>query len=141
MGGISKPATPTRVYDKGERRFKHVGKGDQPYIEFDPGQPRRWIGKCPTSHTDADRAKLLGEAIEAPNDSSELDFAKTLYVVDDGAIYEAQSSDWGVSYHGYPYRGRMGHKLLEELRAMAKKKQCLGQFETWVKEHIELHGQ
>jgi hypothetical protein len=41
--------SPPRRYDKGERRFKHVGSGNDPIIEFSKVNPRIWIGKCPAT--------------------------------------------------------------------------------------------
>lgn len=79
-----------RRYDKGERRFKHVGKGAHPVIEFDDSEPRKWIGKCPSTLSEADRTTLLNEAIGAPNGDRELSVPKRLYVVHEGAIYEAK---------------------------------------------------
>src|SRR5271166_6437308 len=62
-----KPTFAEREYDKGERRFKHVGKGPKPYIEFDARQPRKWVGKCPDSIPDSKKKELLNRAIAAPN--------------------------------------------------------------------------
>lgn len=129
-----------RRYDKGERRFKHVGKGPTAVIEFDARDPQKWVGKCPSTISEEDRARLLNEAIAVSNGDRELPVAKKLYVVHEGAIYEAQTSDHGWSYHGYPYRGRLSGTILDELSAMAKKEGCSDQFEDWVKKHIVRHG-
>lgn len=136
------PTTPhDRRYDKGERRFKHVSRGRDPIIEFDNSDPKKWVGKCPSILSEADRNLLLTEAIPAPNGDRELAVPKKLYAVHDGAIYEAQTSDHGRSYHGYPYRGKLSRSLLEKLRTMADKKDSLSSFDAWVKKHIVLHGQ
>lgn len=129
-----------RQYDKGERRFKHVGKGSQPTIEFDNHDPKKWIGKCPSTLSQSDRERLLNEAVAAPNGDRELDVPKRLYVVHEGAIYEAQTSDHGRSYHGYPYKGKLSSAIIEALREMAGRKGCLTEFEDWIKAYIELHG-
>jgi hypothetical protein len=131
---------PARQYDKGERRFKHVGTGRSPVIAFERGDPKMWIGKCPSTLTQPDREVLLNEAIAASNGDRELAPPKKLYVVHEGAIYEAQTSDRGRSYHGYPYRGKLSPSLISALRAMAKRKNCLEAFEQWLKDHIEPHG-
>jgi hypothetical protein len=52
-----------RLYDKGERRFKHVGRGKEPVIEFDDSQPKKWVGKCPSTLSEEDQSNLLNEAI------------------------------------------------------------------------------
>ncbi len=129
-----------RKYDKGERRFKHVSNGPEPVIEFDDNNPKKWIGKCPNTITDVERRRLLNEAIGAPNGDRELDVPKRLYVVHEGAIYEAQTSDHGMSYHGYPYKGKLSREIVGRLSAMADRKGCAPAFEKWMKAHIELHG-
>jgi hypothetical protein len=37
---------------------------------------------------------------------------------------------------GSPYRGRLSNQLVEQLRTMARNKNCLDGFEKWVKTHI-----
>ncbi len=68
-------------YDKGERRFKHVGKGAHPVFEFHDSEPKTWVGKCPSTLSERDRTKLLNEAIGAPNCDRHLPVPKKLYVV------------------------------------------------------------
>lgn len=129
-----------RRYDKGERRYKHVGRGVEPEIEFVPGNPRMWIGKCPATLTADDHHRLVNEAIPGSNGDRDIPFPKKLYTVDGGTIYEAQTSDRGVSYHGYPYRGKIATNLIKDLRKIALDKKCAEEFDTWVKQHIEVHG-
>jgi hypothetical protein len=128
---------PTRKYDKGERRFKHEGRESEPTIYFERSRPRRWIGKCPAGMSAELCWKLLNEAISAPVEGQEIDYPKYLYVVHNGAIYEARTSDCGISYHGYPYRGRLSKAIIVELRRMARQKDCLEAFEAWIAQHIE----
>jgi hypothetical protein len=129
-----------RAYDKGERRFKHVGKGPKPYIEFDARQPRKWVGKCPDAIPDSKKKELLNRAIAAPNGDRDVDFVKRLHVVHEGAIYEAQTSDAGRSYHAYPYKGRLSSSLLRELEEMAIEEGTVQGFRDWVGKHIEVGG-
>ena len=129
-----------RTDDKGERRFKHVGKGPKPTIEFDERQPRKWIGKCPDTIPDARKKELLDAAIAAPIGDRDVDYAKQLYVVHEGAIYEAQTSDAGRSYHAYPYKGRLSRNLLRELEAMATRDNTVQAFEDWVSLYIDIGG-
>ena len=129
-----------RRYDKGERRYKHVGRGEAPEIEFVSGNPRMWVGKCPATLTSDDHLRLVNEAIPGSNGDRELPFPKKLYVVHGGAIYEGQTTDRGKSYHGYPYRGKLARGLIDALRDTAFKKGCEKEFDTWVKRHIEVHG-
>lgn len=132
--------SPSRRYDKGERRFKHVGSGNEPIIEFSKDNPRLWIGKCPATLQAKDHVRLVNEAIAGNNGDREISFPKKIYAVHEGAIYEAQTTDRGFSYHGYPYRGRLARSLIEALRAVAARKGCQDAFDRWTKEHIEPHG-
>jgi len=125
------------AYDKGEKRYKHEWAGTQPTIQFDGRNPKKWIGKCPAGMNAELRTQLLNEAIPAPPGDREIDYVKYVYVVHEGAIYEGRTSDHGQSYHGYPFRGKLSIGLIEALREMATTKNCLRQFEYWVKEHIE----
>jgi hypothetical protein len=129
-----------RRYDKGERRFKHVGKGPEPTIEFDDRNLKKWVGKCPSTLSPEDRERLLNEAIAAPNGDRELPLPKNLYVVHEGAIDEAQTSDRGRTYHGYPYKGKLARRILEALAKMAAEKGCSDAFAAWVRKNIEKHG-
>ena len=140
---MSTEAEPKRRYDKGERRLKHVGKGPLPTIEIDDDNPKKVVGKCPSPKylDDATRDALLDAAIAAPNGDRELTAPKKLYVVHEGAIYEAQTSDGGVSYHGYPFKGKLSRPLLTRLEEMAKKRGCLEGFNDWVRKNIERHGE
>jgi len=137
---VESKSAPERRYDKGERRHKHVGRGSEPEIEFVPGNPRMWIGKCPATFAPDDHIRLVNEAIPESNGDRELPFPKKLYAVHAGAIYEGQTSDRGKSYHGYPYRGKLAGSLLDTLRGVAVEKGCEKEFEFWVKRHIEVHG-
>ena len=69
-----------------------------------------------------------------------MDFVKRLYVVHEGAIYEAQTSDAGRSYHAYPYKGRLSNSLLLELEEMATNEGTVQGFRDWVGKHIEVGG-
>jgi hypothetical protein len=129
-----------RRYDKGERRFKHVGKGSKPSIQFDEREPRRWVGKCPENIPDAQKQALLDRAVAAPNGDREAAYPKLLYVVHDGAIYQAQTSDGGRSYHGYPYKGRLSRPLLRTLEAMSVSEGTAAAFRRWVEDYIEVSG-
>jgi hypothetical protein len=131
--------SPSRKYEKGVRRFKHVGTGPEPLIAFDRGNPRMWIGKCPSTLGEGHRETLLNEAIAASNGDRDLTPPKKVYVVHEGAIYRPKRASGG-SYHGYPYRGKLPSPLISALRAMAVRKNCSEEFEEWLRDHIEPHG-
>ncbi len=117
-----------------------MGRGDAPAIEFVPGNPRMWIGKCPPTLTADVLDRLINESIPGSNGDRELPFPKKLYTVHDGAIYEGQTSDQGTSYHGYPYRGKLARGLIKALRDIAVEKGCVVEFDTWVNQHITISG-
>lgn len=87
---------------------------------------------------DEHKLTLLERAIPyLTNPPYSLDFPKRLFVVDDdGTIYAGQTSEAGKSYHGYPYAGPMGPRLLRGLREQAQRLNCEAQFNKWVKAHI-----
>ena len=126
-----------RKYDKGEKRLKHEGRGPEPDIQFFKDRPRRFVGKCPAGMAAELRVRLLNEAIPGPRGDRDIDYPKYLYVVHDGAIYEARTSDGGASYHGFPYRGKLNRGVLEKLRKMADEKKCLEACNEWIKKHIQ----
>src|SRR5260370_24665362 len=132
------PTPMPRKYDKGEKRFKHEGRAPHPEIRFFKGKPKRHVGLCPVGMPADLRLNLLNEAIPAPAGDRDIDYDKYLYVVHEGAIYEARTTDAGITYHAFPYRGTLPKHIVEQLWAMARNKDCLGAFEKWVKNHIQL---
>ncbi len=104
-----------RVYDKGERRLKHVAHTPFAEIVFESQNPKRAIGKCPNNIPQAKREELLKDAVTGPEGDRNLDAPKNLYAVHEGVIYEAQTSDAAMSYHAYPYHGPLNGRLLKVL--------------------------
>ena len=137
---MAESTTPERRYDKGEKRFKHAGHSDHPQIEYSSRNPRMWVGKCPRRMSAAIRARLLAEAIPEPQGDRNTNYPKKLYVVHEGAIYEARTSDHGRTYHGFPYRGKLYKGTIESLTTMAEEKGCLPEFKRWIREHIDIGG-
>jgi hypothetical protein len=129
-----------RRYERGERRQKHVGLTAEP--EIVRSRRGELVGKCPANFPNERLQALLDRAIPhiitAPYNEA---FPKRLYVVDqDGTIYTAQTTNPGDSYHGYPYAGRMGRRLINALRAMAQREGCVAGFEAWLKRYIKVGG-
>lgn len=120
--------------------MKHVGKTDRPEIRFNNDNPKFYTGLCPRGISDALKEALLEEAVADGPGDREIDFPKRLFVVHDGTIYRAETTDWGKSYHAYPYRGKMGRALLARMSQMAAEKGCQKSFDDWVNKHIEQHG-
>jgi hypothetical protein len=78
--------SPLRKYDKGEKRFKHEGRGTDPEIRFHKDDPKRCVGLCPAGMPADLRVKLLNEAIPEPAGDRDIDYARSLLVVHEGAI-------------------------------------------------------
>lgn len=129
-----------RRYEKGVGRKKHVGTRPEPYIEHQTGRPRHYVGKCPNNVSIEEATELLQRAIPGDNGDREADYPKVLYMVREGAIYEAATSNAGVSYHAYPYRGKLAKALVEELRSRFVNESSRKAFEQWIKEQITYHG-
>jgi hypothetical protein len=129
-----------RNYDKGEKRYKHEGHGPAPEIRFYKDDPKRFVGMCPAGMPLELRRRLLNEAIPGPTGDRYIEYPKYLYVVHEGTIYEARTSDAGTTYHGFPYKGKLSKELLRQLRQMAELKDCGKSFEEWVKRYISVQG-
>lgn len=129
-----------RKYDKGERRTKHVSSSPVAEFRSSGGNPNRLIGKCPAGMSASLLDKLVNEAIPVANAQPNLAFHKKIYVVHEGVVYEAQSSDQGTSYHGYPFSGRLPSAVITELEAMAVRKNCLKDVKDWMKKYVKAHG-
>tara|TARA_B100000683_G_C12443074_1_gene536959 strand:- start:1156 stop:1461 length:306 start_codon:yes stop_codon:yes gene_type:complete len=99
-----------------------------------------WVGKCPSTLTPDDHVRLINEAVPGNNGDRDLEFPKKIYAVENGAIYEGQTTDRGYSYHGYPYRGKLSQGIIDLLRNIATQKSCELEFNAWIKQHIEAHG-
>jgi len=65
---------------------------------------------------------------------------KKLYVVHEGAIYEAQTSDRGRTYHGYPYKVSCREIYLRSSQLWRTGSPCSELFAIWVKTHIDRYG-
>jgi hypothetical protein len=131
---------PRLVYDKGERRHKHVSRSARAEIVFERGNPKRAVGRCPNDIDQTTREALLQTAIPSPNGDRDLDAPRILYAVYQGVIYEARTSDGGRSYHAYPYHGPLSGRLIRSLRDMTVDSGFEEAFEAWIRTHIEPRG-
>ena len=129
-----------RRYERGDNRRKHVGLSAKPEIVVTANG--ECVGKCPADFPAQRRQDLLNRAIPhitTPPYSAA--FPKRLYAVDkDGTIYTGQTSDPGDSYHGFPYAGRLGKRLIAALRLIARSEMCETAFDKWVKKYIIIGG-
>jgi len=129
---------PPKRYDKGERRYKHVGRSASAAVDL--GNPKKVVGKCPNNIPQALRVKLLQTAISAKPIDPELGYAKHLYLTYQGIIYECATSDFGLTYHAYPYHGVMRRSLLNALRGSIDATLNPVAFGQWEQAHIEVRG-
>lgn len=100
------------------------------------GHPKRPIGKCPNNLNKEVVHQLLQEAIPDASEDSDIE---RLYVVHNGAVYEARSSN-GQDWHGYPYNKKISRRTFERLREQANQKQCVESFESWTKKYRMVTG-
>lgn len=131
---------PMRAYEKGVDRFKHVGSKDVPEITFVNHSPKHRLGLCPRGVSHELKIRLLNEAIPDHNGDRDLAFPKRLHVVHEGTIYRAETTNYGKSYHAFPYAGKLGKGIVAALATMADAKECRREFDKWLDMHIELHG-
>lgn len=132
------PSLPARRYDKGERRHKHSGR--EATASVDLGNPKKVVGKCPNNIAQSLREELLQKAIvlETPDAGSNYD--KYLYLTYEGIVYECATSDFGTSYHAYPYHGKMLSSSVEKLRVLPDAKAHPDAFQSWVDDHVKTRG-
>lgn len=119
------------LYERGEGRFKHCWKNAQ--AGFVPSK-RGQVGKCSAKITDEVAQGLLDDGIEFKNDDSD-PHPERIYNVFDGVPYEATHTLKGVSFHGYPWRGRMPARILRELGRRAEAAGKGREFRNWVNDY------
>ena len=124
------------VYDAGEHRRKHCGNGSRAEFERIGSA---YVGKCPATLSKEQAEELLRDGIPSET-TDEQGNPERIYAYYDGAVYEAVPTRPGVSYHGYPWRGRPGHNRLprtveRELRNQAKLRGEERQLDRWLHEY------
>ena len=122
-------------YEPGDKRKKHKWAKDYAGFEVENGVR---VGKCSSKITLTLAESLLNSGIPWNNPSLPKDYPHNIYNVYEGAIYKAAITLHGVSYHGFPADKRVPREVLGQLRKLAKEKECLEEFEEWVKQHITL---
>jgi hypothetical protein len=124
-------------YEAGEHRVKHCW--NEPRADF-VRNGSNVIGKCPSTLSKEQAYLLLQDATYIRTEGITTQPSR-MWNVHEGVIYEAVPTQAG-SYHGYPWRGRPGmnrlsRQVLADLRRMAETKNCLREFNNWIKEHGE----
>jgi len=120
-------------YERGEGRTKHCWNQDE--AGFQPS-PRGPVGKCHNSITDTVAEELLNSGIpEITIDEEDSTFPKKIFNVYRGVPYEAVPTQPGISYHGYPWKGRMSRTTREALQKRAAAEGDEKVFRRWMSDH------
>jgi len=123
------------LYDRGSGRFKHCWK--RPFAGFEPtdeDQPiNKQVGKCSSKIRQDDAQVLLDDGIPVKDQNDR--HPGIIYNVFEGIPYEAVPTEYGKSYHGYPWQGRMPKVVLGRLRSRAEEQGFLSQFNSWVEKY------
>jgi hypothetical protein len=124
-------------YDPGEGRKKHAWPKDEAGFEPSGKGP---VGKCPQSISREFAEQLLNEGIPVfEDDDSEV--PERIYNVYKGVVYEARRTEYGKSFHGFPWRGdkgisqRIPARIIIQLEARAKEDSELREFKRWMKKY------
>ncbi len=122
-------------YERGDGRIKHCWNRSE--AGFEPcghGQ----VGKCANTITDDIAQGLLETGLylsaDMPDESES--HPEEIFNVYQGVIYVAVPTRPSVSYHGYPYKGRLPKRLLDRLRTRAMDQDYESQFKKWTKTFI-----
>lgn len=135
---MSSAEAPQRKYEKGEKRFKHVGKSAEASV--DDGNPKKVIGKCPNNIADSVKLQVLKTAIaELPDEANET-FPSRMFAVYEGVIYDCRTTTLDQSYHAFPYHGEMLRSLHDRLAQTADAKEHSKAFKSWTAKHIKVIG-
>lgn len=131
------PALASYLYERGEGRSKHRWNKDE--AGFKPAK-RGPVGKCHSSISEEIAQDLLQTGIIEPSpfgDDNLCAAPERVYNVYRGIPYVAVHTRPGISYHGYPWRGRMHPQVREQLRARAEQTGDLREFQKWLKKYHE----
>lgn len=123
-------------YDPGEGRKKHAWPKDEAGFEPSGKDP---VGKCPQSITREKAEELLHAGFPVYEDDDEI--PSRIYNVYKGVVYEARRTEYGKSFHGFPWRGDRGRgpripaRILKKMEDRAKEANELREFKKWIKKY------
>ena len=124
-------------YDPGEGRKKHAWSRDEAGFEPLGKGP---VGKCPISISPEEAESLLNEGLPVYEDGDEK-VPVRIYNVRNGVIYESRRTEYGQSFHGFPWRGDRGFGPRIPARIMKKLKERAGEagysqeLKKWLKKY------
>jgi len=121
-------------YDKGENRCKHLGTDPEAQIVYKYGEE---IGECPRGFALDVAQQLLDNAIEEYR-SRQPDAPFRLWNYHDGAVYQARTSDGGMTWHGYPVQGRhIPDSIKRQLDGQAEALGERSRLNQWLRKRFE----
>jgi hypothetical protein len=121
-------------YERGEGRTKHCWNHD--YAGFVPSR-RGKVGKCANSISDVIAERMLKTGLYVPIEmDDDEDHPEEIFNIYKGVVYVAVPTQPGISYHGYPYKGRLTKRIFEALQARAVEQAEDAEFKKWTKSHI-----
>jgi hypothetical protein len=118
-----------RKYDKGENRRKHQGSSDEAVVVWENGLE---VGKCPKGFSLEQATTLLQDAIpEFKKRQPDQPFRLWNYYA--GAVYQARTSDGGVTWHGWPVQAKhIPPKIERQLRERAESYGDIKELKRWL---------
>jgi len=124
-------------YDPGDGRKKHAWSRDE--AGFEP-LGRGPVGKCPVSITPEEAGELLNEGLPVYEDGDEK-VPVRIYNVRNGVIYESRRTEYGKSFHGFPWRGDRGFgpripvRIMKKLKERASEAGDSQELKKWLKKY------
>lgn len=119
------------AYDRGEHRTKHCWS--HPHAGFVPSV-RGPIGKCSNRLTDALALELLNQGLPF-RQNPDSPHPDAIYNIFEGVPYVAVKTVEGISFHGYPHRGRMPERIRQALESRAESSGHAREFRRWMKDY------
>ncbi len=121
-------------YDTGTGVPKHKWGLDK--AGFKPSG-RGPVGYCPKSLTTDQAARLLNNGFPVYENGDPC--PARIYNIYKGVVYEARRTEYGKSFHGFPWRGdrsmasRLPARIYEQLENRARENDELREFKKWIK--------
>lgn len=124
------------LYDPGEGKKKHAWSKDEAGFEPSAKGP---VGKCHKSITQAKAEELLNTGFPEYEDDDPV--PNRIFNVYRGVVYEARRTEYGRSFHGFPWRGdgvigrRIPARIVKELELRAEENNDLRELRKWMKKY------
>ena len=140
MADEEKTKRPRWCYDPGESPKRKHGWAED--VAGFRKQGKVLVGKCPKGLKQETAEELINAGIAEVNLRQESEHPKRIYVIHDGVLYRAVSTEPGKSYHGFPELPRIFDELDDELKsAIWERAKQTGQekeFKKWLRQNQKL---